>query len=76
LVQEIGTLSITWCPFSIWAWAFLLLGEIFYLCEANWHLNLSLNKWHNITNILVVCLVQCERNLSMLWKNRLLPHSA
>ena len=48
LVQEIGTLSITWCPFSICAWAFLLLGEIFYLCEANCHLNLSLHKRHKI----------------------------
>jgi hypothetical protein len=76
LVQEIGTLSITWCPFSKCACAFLLLAEIFYLCEANWHLNLSLHQQHINTNILVVCPVQCERNLSMLWKNQLPPRSA
>jgi hypothetical protein len=60
LVQEIGTLSITWCPFSICACAVLLLEEIFYLCEANWHLNLSLHKRHKNTNILVVFPVQCQ----------------
>jgi hypothetical protein len=76
LVQEIGTLSITWCSFPICACAFLLLGEIFYLCEANCNLNLPLHKRHKNTNILVVCPVQCERDLSMLWKNRLSLHSA